>query len=165
MARCAAMKTRSTEEAMGALEERHSATIAIAREIAIELCHKNGSTHSRAVRAEMFKRGIITGKEGPEYWLGAVFKGALFEWTGSFVSYADRERNVHERTLKVWKLRGSPSENDGGDRKPIGRLRSGVVSSPERRALRPPGPKAPAPLPRAKPPRQQAELDFREIKF
>jgi len=140
-------KSRTTAEGMAALESKHGPTIAAAREIAVELCRANGSTHSRAVRAEMARRGLITGHEGREHWLGAIFMRSVFEWTGEWVTYADVERCVHERTIKVWKLR-APSSSSGGEHK--GRSRS--ASTPTSKGTRPPeGPRAPAVSPTSKP--------------
>lgn len=136
-------KTRTTGEAMGLLEGKHSTLIAIARDIAIELIRRDGSTHSRAVRKAMFERGIIAGNEGREHWLGAVFCRSMFEWTGGFITYADRERNVHERLVKTWRLR-SPSTSNGDEHK--GRSRSSDVR-PSSGSGAPAAPKKAEPLP------------------
>jgi len=98
------MSTRSTEEAMGVLEEHRAFLIASGRRIAAMLIEKHGSTHSRAVRAEMQKVGLLAGYTGSDYWLGALFNSSDFEPTGQWYEYSDSTRNIHERRVRTWKL-------------------------------------------------------------
>ena len=97
--------TRSTEEAMVVLKKHHAELIQIAREVAREIALEKGTVHSREVRSVMVSRGLLTGEEGREHWFGAVFRGGEFEWTGKYHSYSDSSRNVHERSVKIWRLR------------------------------------------------------------
>lgn len=99
--------TRSTEEAMQVLATTRAFLINKGREVAEELIQRNGSTHSRAVRAALVNRGILTPDieaTMKEFWLGAVFNSKRFTWTGEWFNYSDSARNVHERTVKVWRL-------------------------------------------------------------
>jgi hypothetical protein len=52
----------------------------------------------------MDARGLIRADCG-EFWLGAVFRGKEFEWTGQYLAYTDDDRNIHRGTIKVWRLR------------------------------------------------------------
>lgn len=100
------MTTHSTIEAMTLLRETRAQQIREARIIARDLIRRGGTTHSRAVRAVMAEGDLLT-PEQPEFWLGAVFHSPEFEWTGDWFCYTDSARNVHERTVKVWKLRAA----------------------------------------------------------
>lgn len=104
--------TKSTEEAMEVLEVHRGALIARARTEAVLLCQQNGKTHSRAVRAKMAALGLLD-SGGSEFWLGAIFRDGRFEWTGEFFTYSDSARNVHERTIKLWRLRTHQETKDG----------------------------------------------------
>lgn len=73
------------------------------RYVASEICKTRGGVTSRDVRRAMATMGILADDVG-EYWLGAVFRGPCFEWTGALHTYSDGARNIHERTVKVWRL-------------------------------------------------------------
>lgn len=96
-------KTRSTREAMKRLSTKSPYLISRGRSIAEAQAHRDGSTHSRKVRAEMKEKGLIA-EEQSEFWIGAIFRSAEFEWTGEYYHYSDSSRNIHERTVKIWKL-------------------------------------------------------------
>jgi hypothetical protein len=97
--------TLSTEDAMVLLRERRRFLIAYGRYVAAELCRLHGVTHSREVRREMATKGLLDDPDLHDYWLGVVFHDGPFEWTGEFHAYTDARRNIHERTVKVWRLR------------------------------------------------------------
>jgi hypothetical protein len=78
------------------------------RYVATEICKARGVVHSRDVRRELGALGLLTADVG-DYWLGAVFHNAAFEWTGGRYTYTDDARNIHERTIKIWRL-----AHDGG---------------------------------------------------
>lgn len=44
-----------------------------------------------------------------------MFNQSQFKWTGDYFVYSDNERNIHERTVKVWTL----SEGCVGYERPI----------------------------------------------
>ena len=89
---------------MSVLEESRAELIAAAREEAVALARARGTVHSRMVRAVLEEKGLVS-TDAKEYWIGAVFRDARFEWTGEHYSYSDAARNVHERTVKVWRLK------------------------------------------------------------
>ena len=94
--------TRSTDEAMDLHARKNGDLIAKAREIAKEICLREGTVHSRKVLAVMGARGLIDPDKG-QTWIGAVFRSG-FTWTGEWVTHSNKARNIHERTIKVWRL-------------------------------------------------------------
>ena len=97
-----------TRVAMKKLEAEHPIKIAWGCFCAVQIAKKNLTVHSREVRAEMERRGIIGPNTGPEHWLGAIFKrlkkdGELRE-TGQKYKYSSTERGIHEREVKIWAL-------------------------------------------------------------
>jgi len=101
------MVTRSTAEAMDLLRSKRAYLISLGRFFAGQIAQKNGKVHSREVRAAMDATGVFSSYNGVgDYWLGAVFNNSpFFEWTGDWCTYKDDQRNIHERTVKVWRLR------------------------------------------------------------
>lgn len=100
-------KTRSTTEALSLLESRRAWLVSLARRVAVELCKRDGSSNSHAVLVEMRSRGMLDGYDGKHHWAGAIFAAPeIFVTTGELHKYSDRkgDRNVHERTIMVWKL-------------------------------------------------------------
>jgi len=101
--------TRSTEEGMALLRRHRAELIAAGQQIARFLAEINGTVHSRAVRDEMERRGLLNG-DGSECWLGAVFNGknSGLEWTGHWYRYTvkNNNRNIHEKHIKIWRLKG-----------------------------------------------------------
>lgn len=74
----------------------------IARDIAKELCIKNGETEADSVGKVLFDRhGIST--LGPA--AGSIFAGNEFEFTGQFVKSV--RKSNHSRLLRIWKLRSN----------------------------------------------------------
>jgi hypothetical protein len=98
-------KTQSTGEAMGVLENSYSDLLAKGREVAAQQCRRDGTTHTRKVRAEMEVRGFLRNDGSKEFWLGALFRDRRFEATGERFSYTDEGRNIHEREVKLWRLK------------------------------------------------------------
>lgn len=96
-------KTKSTKQAMKVLNAARKFVIVRGRSIAEAQIHRDGTTHSRKVRAEMAHKGLIDGK-AKECWLGAIFRCADFAWAGGYHTYSDASRNIHERTVKLWKM-------------------------------------------------------------
>lgn len=98
--------TRSTEEAMRVLEQAKGPIIIAARRVAQQLAHAHGDVHTRQVRQALIEQGLLTQDLArKDFWMGAVFRGSEWEWTGRWHTYTDAERNIHERTVKVWRLR------------------------------------------------------------
>lgn len=101
------MTTRSTKEAMDLLKQQRARLRERAIRIAEGLCRNYGTTTTPAVYAEMMRLHLIP-PGVRNFWLGSVFnRNPRFEWTGRVVSYSDSERNVHERTVKVWRLKAA----------------------------------------------------------
>lgn len=96
------MKTQSTEEAMDLHTKSKQDLLLKAREIAKDICTKEGTVTSRKVLAEMESQGLIDPEKG-QTWVGAVFRRD-FIWTGEWVTHSNKARNIHERTIKVWSL-------------------------------------------------------------
>lgn len=100
--------TQSVEEAVASIkkDDRRAYFIAYGRYVAVQLAAKHGSVHSRQVRAEMERRGVLFGYRGRDHWIGAVFQNfAALEPTGETFKYTDPARNVHERRVHVWRLK------------------------------------------------------------
>lgn len=96
-------KTRSTDEAMLVLYRFRMYLVQRGIYEAVRIARQTGTVHSRQVREAVSKVCRTAGMA--DYWLGAVFNNHIFEWTGRYHTYADRARNIHERTVKVWRLR------------------------------------------------------------
>jgi len=100
--------THSTEEAMDLLSEVRAELIARGREEAISLAEQHGLVHSRMVRLRLEELGLLGNADIKDFWLGAIFnRNPRFKWSGEMFTYEDRARNIHERTVKVWKLRSA----------------------------------------------------------
>lgn len=93
---------------MALLQKFRAYLIAKGKREAAILAAAHGSVHSRALRSRLVELGVLTPElqnRVGDYWLGAVFRGHLWEWTGDRFTYSDKERNIHERTVKVWRLK------------------------------------------------------------
>jgi hypothetical protein len=111
--------TKSTREAMEALQssERKAYYIAWARWKAVAIAKKEGTVHSREVREEMERAGVLHNYTGGDWWLGAVFnKFPAFRSTGKKFKYSDTTRNIHEREVTIWEL--VPGYDTSGITKP-----------------------------------------------
>jgi hypothetical protein len=95
--------TQSTTAAMTLLKRYRRFLIDRGRYEAVHIALQNGTVNSREVRAAL--AGYLKNQGLHDYWLGAVFYRSIFEWTGRYLTYSSAERNVHERTIKVWRLR------------------------------------------------------------
>lgn len=94
----------TTAEAMALLKAYRGYCIAWGRRIGWELCQQNIDTTSYEVIEEMEKRKLIPDDIG-RFWVGAVFnKNPDFEFTGEYRSHRRDDRNLHERTVRVWRL-------------------------------------------------------------
>lgn len=98
-------KTASTQEAMECLAKAQGSLIERAREEAVCIARQVGEVHSRAVRERLEQLGLVD-PSSRDHWLGAVFRDERFRWSGRYYSYSDRRKNVHERTIKIWVLKG-----------------------------------------------------------
>lgn len=88
---------------MDVLKKYRSYLIAMGRFAAGDIALRQGTVHSREVRQTLDDAGLLDPVCG-DFWLGAVFRGSYFEWTGVWHTYTDSGRNIHERTIKVWRL-------------------------------------------------------------
>src|SRR6266508_1053015 len=95
--------TRSREEAIDLLIRYRRILIAYARHVAIQIARSTGTVHSRLVRATLAEKELVRPELG-DCWLGAVFNGGPFVWVGTLHEYEDRERNIHKKTVKIWRL-------------------------------------------------------------
>lgn len=80
--------------------ENRSSDLAKARDIAVELCRKNGTTDADEVGRVLYERHEIKSL-GPA--AGSLFKDSRFEFTGER-RRSTRKKN-HARELKVWRLK------------------------------------------------------------
>jgi hypothetical protein len=94
--------TRSTTEAMTLLEETRKDVLETARVVALRLIRTDGATHTRAVFGAMRDAGQLPATIAHHYWLGALFRVPIFQWTGGWYVYSDRDQNIHERRIKTW---------------------------------------------------------------
>jgi hypothetical protein len=99
--------TQTTAEAMELLERTRRGLIETARSIARELTAHEGTVTSRAVRLVMIREGTYN-HDIPDYWLGAVFRGNEWIWTGQYElpTVPEGAGNAHAwRPVKVWRRR------------------------------------------------------------
>lgn len=89
---------------MGLLREKRAELIRRGRAAAVWIAQQQGYVTSRDVRAALEQYGFLTDPTIADYWLGAVFNGGPLEWRGEWFKYTDQRRNIHERTVKVWRL-------------------------------------------------------------
>ncbi len=100
--------TQTKEEAMELLKKYRKSLIARGRALAILICEKEGTVHTRRIYSEM-KKEILDSGVG-SYWLGCLFTKKEFEWTGN---WHNSERAISEETenyhggngIKVWRLK------------------------------------------------------------
>ena len=105
--------TRSTSEAMKLLARHRRVRIDRARDVAREIARADGTVNCRQVRERMKADGLLRDPENGrlvpaterEHWLGSIFRHPDFEQTGQQVAYTNALRNIHERTVNVWRLR------------------------------------------------------------
>lgn len=96
-----------TRVALKKLESQYPDHIKWGCYVAVQWAKKRLTVHSRTVRDEMERLGLLKTNE-PEFWLGAVFnklkREKIIGPTGQSFTYSDAERGIHERTIKVWGL-------------------------------------------------------------
>lgn len=99
---------QGTKQAMQKLEAKHPAKIDWACHFAVQIAKKNLTVHSRAVRDEMERRGLIGPDTGSEFWLGAAMnklaQQGILSKSGHSYKYSDSSRGIHERTVAIWAL-------------------------------------------------------------
>lgn len=97
-----------TKQAMEQLEGKHPREVDWACYFAVQLILRNLTTHSRAVREEMERRGLVDANAS-EFWLGAAMNKlarlGILEKSGHTYKYSDSSRGIHERTITVWQLK------------------------------------------------------------
>ena len=105
-------KTRTTDEAHAVHEAHRAYLLHAARVIAVRIARECGFVHTRLVRAEMARMGLIAAVpaesiRGPtEKWLGSALRCGPFEKTGERAPRGDASRNIHGGdTVCVWRLR------------------------------------------------------------
>lgn len=81
------------------VREHNKRWLTRAREVAREICHREGEVHADAVRAVLYPRGEYP--SDPNAW-GAVFQTSDFEWTGRRVKSSVPQGRRNE--IKVWIL-------------------------------------------------------------
>jgi len=107
---------RSTGEAMRLLEERRAWLVRKGRFVAWTIARERGTVTSADVFQAMVRSYYVDADGESPRWLGAVFARSAFEWTGEYRTRRDMERNVHERTTKIWRARaGAKMPEDPGD--------------------------------------------------
>ena len=104
------MKTQSEEEAREILAETRADLIGRGKDIAEQLCRKNGFTHAQLVWAEMKRQRWLHNCEHlPGNWLANVFKSNATVERCGHAKIGNKERNAHAAQRAVWKLRGAPT--------------------------------------------------------
>jgi len=107
---------RSTPEAMRLMEERRAWLVRKGRFVAWAIARERGTVTSADVFRAMVASYYMDADGETPRWLGAVFARSAFGWTGEYRTRRDMERNVHERTTKVWCIRvGATAPEDPGD--------------------------------------------------
>ena len=96
-----------TRVALKKLESQYPGHVAWACHLAVMRAKERLTVHSRDVRDEMERRGMLKPHE-PEFWLGAAFnrlkRDLILKPTGQNMTYSDASRGIHERTIKIWGL-------------------------------------------------------------
>jgi hypothetical protein len=95
--------TRTTGEAMALLESTRRALIAVGRDVARRLTANGGTATSCDVKRVMIAEGSYR-DDVPGHWLGAVFRGREWEWTGQWTLPDVPSGAAHAwRPMKVWR--------------------------------------------------------------
>jgi len=99
---------QGTKQAMQKLEAKHTTKVDWACHIAVDIAKKNLTVHSRTVRDEMERRGLLEDSAGAEHWLGAAMNKlaglGILKKSGHSYKYSDSSRGIHERTVTIWEL-------------------------------------------------------------
>jgi len=97
---------RDTEQAMALLKATRAYYIAWGKRIAHQIAQFQGEVMSYEVVEAMEAQGVLP-QDDPtgRFWVGAVFnRNKSFVWTGCVGSHSRSDRNLHERTVRVWAL-------------------------------------------------------------
>lgn len=104
-------KVRSKGEAHDLHETFNDYYLRVGRILGVRLAQKHGTVHSRMVREEMVRLGVLSDEPGQsvgETFFGPLFSGCrpqVFEKTGEMHSFEDTTRNMHHgREVCVWRL-------------------------------------------------------------
>jgi hypothetical protein len=90
---------------MSLLNQYRAQSIADGKIVGEQLCRANGTTHSRAITAEMDRRGLLH-KDIPGFWIGAVLRDPRFVCTGRIVMppLAPGAPSHDPRLIWLWRL-------------------------------------------------------------
>ena len=95
-------KTETFDEALGLFAKSPvmEKSITVARVIADELIHLNGSTDTKAVKAVMLARGLLD-PAAKHHWMGSIFhKRSKYKKTGEVI-----QANGHDAIVNRWMFR------------------------------------------------------------
>lgn len=98
------MTTNTTEEAMELLRQYRGQYIDAARSVADQLIKRNGTTDTKQVRIAMADNGALL-NDVKDHWLGAVFRGPRYQWTGEWTESYVGPFTHAPRPVKVWRHR------------------------------------------------------------
>ena len=97
-----------TKKAMQQLEAKYPDQIGQACRVAVKIAKRKLTVHSREVREEMERQGLVGPDTGAEFWLGPVFgrlvREKILSKTGQKYKYSDPARGIHEREVTIWQL-------------------------------------------------------------
>jgi hypothetical protein len=87
------------------LNQYRAQSIADGKIVGEQLCRTHGTTHSRAITAEMDRRGLLH-KDIPGFWIGAVLRDPRFVCTGRIVMppLAPGAPSHDPRLIWLWRL-------------------------------------------------------------
>jgi hypothetical protein len=90
---------------MAILNQYRAQSIADGKIVGEQLCRLHGTTHSRAITAEMDRRGLLH-KDIPGFWIGAVLRDPRFVNTGRIVMppLAAGAASHDPRLIWLWRL-------------------------------------------------------------
>lgn len=97
---------KTKEAALALLEMTRRQLILRARHIARQLTPYGEEVDTRMVRQAMIDQGLYK-EEITDHWMGAVFRGRDWIWTGKFRELEDmpplRDNTHAGRTIKIWR--------------------------------------------------------------
>jgi len=97
-----------TKKAMQQLEAKYPEQIVNACRVAVKIAKRKLTVHSREVREEMERQGLVGPDTGAEFWLGAAMgrlvREKILSKTGQKYKYSDASRGIHEREVQIWQL-------------------------------------------------------------
>lgn len=96
----------ASSEALREVEQGHAREVAIGRLYAVRHARQHGTFHTRDVWDAMVRDGHASdGSNDSPHWLGAVPIRRWFQKTDQVHKYSDERRGIHEREIKIWRLR------------------------------------------------------------